>query len=398
MQGLRPAWKEAAWIFGLSRLVILLVSYISVVMLPFFSPGQSLVGMALNCSHQPGPCLLAWYHYDAVAYIRIAYQGYSSTPDVAFFPLFPMLVHAGGLLLGGIFPYSYYAASLLISNICFYLLLVLLYALLCQEFEPAIAHRALVCLAFYPYAMFFFAGYTESLFLLLCLAIFLLLRRGKAVDWWLAGLLGFLAALTRSTGIVLLLPLLVIYIQRFWLPRERGKHTWLQRVSALASLALIPAGLIAYMAYLGYTKGDFFLVSHVEATASWHRHLTLPGLAFEPAIGTLFTQSLFSQAFVQNLLDIGFTLIPLTVLVLGWRLVPLHYALFALAVALFSLSFPQMAEPLASQPRYMLMLFPIFAIFALWGKRPRFDLWFLALSLPLFVLNIILFITHHWVA
>ncbi len=136
----------------------------------------------------------------------------------------------------------------------------------------------------------------------------------------------------------------------------------------------------------------------MEATASWHRHLTLPGLAFGPAIGALFTQSLFSQAFVQNLLDISFTLLPLAVLTLGWRLIPLHYALFALGVALFSLSFPQMAEPLASQPRYMLMLFPIFAIFALWGKRTRFDLWFLALSLPLFVLNIILFITHHWVA
>jgi len=133
-----------------------------------------------------------WYHWDAVVYTSIAHQGYSFTPQVAFFPLWPLLVHCGGLLLGGVYPLSYYLAGLLLANICFFFTLVVLYCLLTEDFEPSLARRALFYLSFYPYALFFFVGYSESLFVFLCLAVFLLLRRGKALDWWYAGALGFL--------------------------------------------------------------------------------------------------------------------------------------------------------------------------------------------------------------
>ena len=395
MQSLRTAFKEAAWVFVPSRLVILFITYISVIMLP--QHGQAA---PLDCTHgiHPNPCLFGWFHWDAVAYVRIAHQGYSSTPDVAWFPLWPLLEHFAGLLLGGYFPFSYYLAGLLLANICFYFALVLFYYLLCEEFEPTLAKRALFYLAFYPYALFFFAGYTESLFLLLGLAIFLLLRRGRTLDWWLAGVLGFLAVLTRSSGIALVVPFLVIYIQRFWTASERKQHSWFQKLNALAPIALIPAGILAYMLYLGYTKGNPLIFVSEEATYNWHRHFAFIWNAFGPAIGALFTQPLLSASFLQNLLDISFTLIPLSALLLGWRRIPLHYSLFAAALAIFSLSFPQVAEPLASQPRYMMSMFPIFAIFALWGKRPGFDRWYIAFSLPLLAINSVLFISHYWVA
>src|SRR5262249_228901 len=102
-------------------------------------------------------------------------------------------------------------------NVCFYGALVLFYQLLYRDFGQTVAKYALIYLAFAPYGLFFFAGYTESLFLLLSLGVFFFLRRGRVLDWWLSGLCGLLAAVTRATGIVLLLALLVIFVQKFFI-------------------------------------------------------------------------------------------------------------------------------------------------------------------------------------
>ncbi len=393
MKTTRPAWKEAAWVFVLSRLVILLVSTLAIVFLP--QRGQIVT---INCFTHFHACLRAWYHLDSVAYVNIAHRGYTYLPDTAFFPFWPLLEHLGGLLLGGFFPDSYYFAGLLLSNIFFYFALVLLYRLVAEDFEESIARHALLYLAFSPYALFFFAGYTESLFLFLTLALFLVLRRGQPLDWWLAGLLGLLASATRSTGIVLALPFLVFYFQRFWMPRERASHSWWLRINALLPIALIPLGIIAYMIFLYITKGNPLLFASQEANFGWHRHLSLPWVGIFSDIGSLFRIHVASTIYLQNVLDLAFTLIPLTVLAIGWRQLPFHYTCFALGVTLFTLAFPQGAEPLASLPRYMLILFPVPVLLALWGKRERFHQVVLAFSLSLLALNIVLFILHYWVA
>ena len=393
MQDRRTAWKEAAWVFVLSRLAIVLISVLGIV----FFPQHGQIAPA-NCFASPGACLGAWYHYDAVAYVNIAHHGYTYVPDTAFFPFWPLLEHLGGLLLGGFFPNSYYFAGLLLSNICFYFALVLLYKLLAEDFEASIARRSLFFLAFYPYALFFFAGYTESLFLLLTLALFLVLRRGKAFDWWLAGLFGLLASATRSTGIILAIPFLVVYIQRFWTPAQRGSHSWGEKINALLPIALIPLGLVAYMILLYITKGNPLIFITQEASFGWHRNLSFPWVGIASAIGALFRGG-SDTGYLQNAVDLTFTLFPLAVIAIGWKRMPLHYALFALGVALFTLSFPKQVEPLASQPRYMLILFPVMAMLAVWSKRERFYQWALVfVSLSLFTINIVLFISHYWVA
>ncbi len=393
MQGSRIAWKEAAWIFGLSRLIILLISSIGIVTFP--QAGQTL---PIACTVSFDPCFQAWYHWDAIAYVNIAHHGYTYIPDTAFFPFWPLIEHFGGILLGNSFPNSFYFAGLIIANICFFCVLVLLYRFLAEDFEPDTARRALFYLAFSPYAIFLFLGYTESLFLLLSIGIFLLLRRGKPLDWWLAGSLGFLAMLTRSSGIILVIPYLVIYIQRFWITSERAQHSWREKLNAFAPLVLIPAGVLVYMIYLDHTTGNPLMFISQEGTFHWHRHLSFPWAGIVSAFSTVFATSSFDNVKIQNLLDLSFTLIPLITLFLGWKYIPLHYALFALSLLLFTLSFPQSAEPLASQPRYIMAIFPITAIFALWGKRPRFNQAVIALFLPLFAMNIILFISHRWVA
>src|SRR5262245_36746166 len=131
----RTAMKEAAWVFVLSRLTILLVSYIDVILLPQI--GKALPANCITPGHF-NPCFLVCYHWDAMAYVSVAYKGYAFTPEVAFFPLWPLLIHMGGLLLGGHIPVSDYVAALLLANICFYFALVLLYCLLCEDFEASL--------------------------------------------------------------------------------------------------------------------------------------------------------------------------------------------------------------------------------------------------------------------
>lgn len=394
MSSFKTALKEALAVFAFSRLTILILTYLSIGLFPQAGGGF------LNCTHgiHPNPCLFSWYHWDSQVYVRIAFQGYASAPDVVFYPLWPLLLHLGGLLAGGFFPVSYYLAGLLLSNICFYFALVLLYCLLNGEFEPSLAKRALFYLAFYPYALFFFAGYSESLFVLLCIAFFLFLQRGKPLDWWLAGGIGCLAALNRPIGILLCIPFLVVYVQRFWLTAERHQYRWFQQVNALAPIALISAGLLLYTIYLWYTRGNPFIIQTEEAI-TWNRHFAWVWTTYHRMLQILFTYPFLSLDFVKNLLDLTFTTLPIVALLISWKRLPLHYSLFALAAFLFTISYPLgTVNPISAQPRYIMSIFPFIVVFAIWGKWPHFDRLFLALGLPLFAFNCILFISHYWVA
>jgi hypothetical protein len=226
----------------------------------------------------------------------------------------------------------------------------------------------------------------------LCLAAFFFLQHER---YWLAGMSGFLAALTRSQGVLLAVPFVVVLIQRFW---SQGQHkNWRDILCSFLPLILIPLGVGAFMVYLWITKGDPLAFSTQEATF-WHRHLTFPVVSLVTAFQTFFRTEVL-DLHLLNALDIGSTLIPLAILVVGWRRLPLSYSLFALATLLFDLSYPEgVTEPLTAAPRYLMVIFPVFVLLGIWGKRPRLDRIMLALFLPLFAINILLFISHYWVS
>ena len=403
MQDRRIAWKEAARVFLLSRVILLIITMLiilSVELLQNQSAGIHALYLSMHYSHDPAGrniFLFSWYHWDALHFVSISGRGYADSANTAFFPLWPLLQHIAGLVLGGEYPDSYYIAGLLLSNLCFYVVLALLYQLIATDFDAYIARRALFYLSFAPYALFFFAGYTESLFLLLCIATFLVLRRGRARDWWFAGILGFLASLTRSSGVALAIPYLVLYIQRFWVPAERLQFSWREKLNALAPIVLIPAGGVAYIVYLYFAKGNPFIFSAAEKYY-WNRHFSPPWATFY-----LILRAFFSATSSINLwgkiVAFIFTLIPLLILGFGWRRIPLHYALFSLVLAALSLSFPlESNNPLWSQPRYLLMLFPVAVIPALWGENRRFHQGYLAISTGCFLIFAILFVCNMWVA
>ncbi len=396
----KDAHKEAGWIFLISRLILLVITYLGFSQFIQQSTQEGAFLAPRECAFNLKDCLLSWDFWDVGVFVDIAHGGYAHRPPnqdnlSAFFPLWPLFMH----ILGGIFSNSFiflFFTGFILTNVCFYFGLVLLYYLAHTQFGPTVARDTLFFLAMGPYALFFFIGYSESLFLLVSLAMFFFLYRGRCLDWWLAGLCGFLAALTRPTGIVLIIPFLVMLVQRFW-PYRTSLHThWRSLFNAALPLLLIPFGLFLYMLYLYIIMGDPLAFSHWEAV-TWGRHLTFPWMGIINDLNYLF---MLTQNFTYNLMDLLFTLIPLIALLIGWKYLPLHYNLFALATMLFSLSSPRddFPRPLSSSPRFMLVIFPVFIIFALWGQHPRIRSILMPLSVALFTINALLFLTHGWVA
>src|SRR6516225_5129191 len=142
----KSAWKEAAWIFALSRLAILFISLLGIIALPL--AGQPRTP---PCIAAPHTCLSSWWHWDAAVYVEIARSGYTIAHNTVFFPLWPLLIHSIGFAFGDSTT-IYYIVGMVLANLFFYLTLVLLYTLLSADYDGATARAALFYLAFSPYA------------------------------------------------------------------------------------------------------------------------------------------------------------------------------------------------------------------------------------------------------
>ena len=143
--------------------------------------------------------------WDSVWYLSIAERGYGHTAaNTAFFPLYPMAIRLFGHVTD-----SYLIAGILVSLVAFAIGLALLRRLALMDLDADAADLTVLLLAFCPMAYFFSAVYTESLYLALSVGCFLQARQGR---WALAGLLGGLAAASRNSGIMLLVPFVILYL------------------------------------------------------------------------------------------------------------------------------------------------------------------------------------------
>jgi Gpi18-like mannosyltransferase len=318
--------------------------------------------------------LSVWGRWDAVHYIDIATRGYLGT-DMAFFPLYPLLIKLVGAFAG-----NHLIAGLLISNASFFFGLLFLYRLIEREYDRSVARRAIFYVSIFPTAVFFSAVYTESLFFMLTVASFYYMRAGR---WWIAGAIGFLAALSRVEGVLLIVPFLME-----WFSAMRARTA--SPFGVLAA-GLIPLGLVTYMAYLWVLRADPLYFSHVQI--HWNRHLAFPWVSVINAFEKI-AHSTTALLIANQSLEIAFTLLMLGVLAFGWKsLRPSYIAYMALSILV-----PMSTSSLMSMPRFALVLFPMFVIFARWGERRWVNNLISAFSLPLLGLYTVLFANWYWVA
>ena len=326
--------------------------------------------------------LAVWGRWDAVHYIDIATHGYQGY-DMAFFPLYPLLIRIVGSLAG-----SHLIAGLLISNAAFFFGLLFLYKLLEHEYDRSVARRAIFYVSVFPTSVFFSAVYSESLFFMLTVASFYYMRSHR---WWLAGAIGFFAALTRVEGMLLLVPFLIEWSSQYWSVLQHAGAKRLRAVVDLVPASFIALGLAVYMAYLWVLRADPLYFSHVQI--HWNRHFAMPWVSVFNAFHKIAVAT-SSQTIANQWLEIAFTFLMIAVLVAGWRsLRPSYIAYMALSILA-----PMSTSSLMSMPRFALVLFPMFAILARWGERPWVNNLILAFSLPLMGLFTVLFADWYWVA
>jgi hypothetical protein len=449
MTAVRESWR-ALWT---SRLLVWAAGVAAVAALGFgphrnaFDPPGTTRGFGWLGDLLAAPAA----RWDSDWFLVIARFGYR--PDLApftsartaYFPLYPLGMRAISLLGAPLV-----LAGVLLSLLAFALALYGIHRLTTLELARGgrlatrartgeVARLAVIVTAFSPMAFFFSAVYSESLYLALSVGLFWSARNGR---WMWVGILGALAGATRSTGLMLALPALVIYLYG---PREdrpadrrapapslgrgRARSRAGSRARLLAHalrpryrlrrdllwLALLPAGVLIYGAWLALSGGDALGPFHAEN--AWNRQLVGPfaGLwhgvtaAFDGARQLLSFQSRHVYfrlaggspyvAAEHNLIELAFLLAAVPAVVGVLRRLPLAYGLYVIAAIALPLSYPVTPEPLMSMPRYLVVLFPLGIWLAAWlSERPRLQRPALALSIVAMIVFLAQFSTWHWVA
>jgi hypothetical protein len=269
--------------------------------------------------------------------LDIATRGYSAEPvppsgeaNYAFFPLYPLLMRSVAWLLGDLF-----VAGLVVSNVALIVASVLLYRLVETEAGRGAAEQAVKYLFLMPTGFVFSGVLTESLFLALSVAAF---RAAQVGVWWAAGVAGGLAALTRPTGVLLVLPLGWLYFSR-----AENRRQWPRGVAALAS---VPAGLGVFMLFNWHLAGDPLAFAHIQK--AWMKSLSNPVEVLLRGMGADLPQLRVGAYFGVAVLVLSFGLA---------RAMGFPYFLVSITGVLIPLLGGQMA--LFSIPRYALGAWPL---------------------------------------
>jgi Mannosyltransferase (PIG-V) len=342
--------------------------------------------------------------WDSVWYMAIASGGYGDGAREAFFPLYPLLVKVAGAPL-----HSTLVGGALLSAALLGVALVLLQRLVALDYERAVARNAVLVTALFPMSFFFSAVYSESLFLALSIGAVYAARRER---WAWAGALGALGATTRSAGVLLLVPLAMIYLWDTGRPSLRTRRPL--RADALW-LALVPLGLASYCGFLALGGHDALAPFHAQEV--WFRSFAGPfvgawdGLvagvqgarqllsgAREPVYFTAAGGDSFLVARhnIELLVWLGLALVAVGGVL---RRLPAAYGAYVVAALALPLSYPVGPQPLMSLPRFVAVLFPLAIWLALWmtGRVLRERLVVAGFAAALAVYTGI-FATWHWVA
>ncbi len=331
-----------------------------------------------------------WLRWDVEHFIFIAQHGYDSTMRVAFFPLYPLLIR---IVMLGI--HNALVAAMLVSNIALLVVFTVLYSIVQEEFNEEHAQRAVLYLALFPTAFFLQAAYNESLFLCFSLLCFYQLRHS---NWELAGLFGCLASLTRSAGVLLLLPFCYEYMVR------RNFQWKAIRFNVLGG-ALIPLGTALYAAYCAFRFHDPLAFSHAQS--NWNRSLQAPWDGIIISVKSIVTSAgPLSFQSLRNLTDLLPVLFITTLIILSfvgpWRLGYRRwsYSLYAVLQLTLFLIFPNGGTglyPLESTSRFMLEVSPAFFILARLGTYRMIHLNYVFVSGAVLFFLLTQFLTGHWV-
>jgi hypothetical protein len=354
------------------------------------APGGAPVGQWLQ-----RVLVMPWVRYDVRWYQQIVDDGYRpGAGSAAFHPLYPLLAKLIVPLVAG----NTYLALLLLSTIAGAALCVVFARYVEDIHGEQFARPASWLLLLGPLGFILLIPYNEGLFLVLSVASLWATARER---WWIAGLFGALAALTRQQGLALALPLawgLLVAL------RERRARIW-----DAGALLLVLGGYALFVIYRAIALGDLAMLAQARDPADFLRGL-LVSRSSEIVLGgqrlawpweSLFDQVrlIFSTPDSYDLvIDLVLGWAGVLVIAVGWRRMPMHERLYSLAIIVLTLCYYNgYRSPSLSLPRHMLLAFPLFVVLARWagsGRRLRLLVELLA------CINVFLagaYVRHGWI-
>lgn len=206
-------------------------------------------------------------HWDADWYLRAAdgYQkavpkgtGNAAQSDLAFFPLYPLLIRGLSEATG----LSPVISGLLIATVAGALASVAIFLLARRVADEKVANRTVALFAFFPGAYALSTVYPEGLFVMLCAGCLLALIEQR---WLLAGLLAAAGTATRPNGLILAV---CCAMAAFGAIKRRRDFR------ALVAPALAPLGALAFFVYLAVHTGDRLAWFHAQS-AGWGQEIDL---------------------------------------------------------------------------------------------------------------------------
>ena len=288
-----------------------------------------------------------WAVWDSGYYIDIAKNGYSeklstnketlNQANYAFFPLYPLLLRFGYNMI-----HNEVLFGVIISNISLLFASIFLFYLVKLDFDEDTAQYSLLFLYAFPTAFILTSVYTEALFLCLSLAS---IYCGRNSNFLLAGIFGFFCALTRNLGLLLIAPLFLFAIE--------NKTDFWRKTSQYIQILFIPLGTLLYSLYVNSITGNF--LSFLSIQEAWGRKLGSPITYILEGVRSNLYKDSFTSIFV---------ILAIPILLLIYKYLKTPYFLYS--VALF---FTPLFTGIASMPRYMLVIFPIYICLALLAKK-----------------------------
>jgi len=342
-----------------SRKPLLLWSCLRVVSIP--------VALIAFFSHPGAPSINSWrrllapfYAWDAFYYVAIVRDGYQAgKPTANFHPLYPWLSAVVNIVVR-----EPLLSLLLVASVAGLFLTIAFYRLAMLDCDEQQSWHATALLLLFPASIALLVPYTESLFLLLSVVCLLAARQKR---FWLAGLAGGLAALTRQQGIFLVIPLA-------WEAWESWDQGWPNIVKRVFAIALVPAGYAAWILYRAFSINDVtpdfssvqkFIYSVMLSPTTYEildqQQFLPPWVALWRAAKVLSRSGTYPAAYIDAVMAAVF----IGMFILGWRHLRMSYRIYSIIIILVSLSFfTGPVNPYISLPRHLLLAFPVFIGYA----------------------------------
>ena len=233
-----------------------------------------------------------------------------------------------------------------------------MYKLVCLDYGRSTAKIAVLLLSLFPFGFFHGAVMSESVFLLTSL---MTLYYGRKNQWFLAGLCGFFAALSRSLGVFLVFPLFIHLIEdNQLLGHLKNKKVWIKTIKEGAWLLLLPLAVLIYL-YINYNiSGNPFYFLAIEKTF-WHQY-SQPFFKTVTTFWDVITQGHYTTSLLLASFLPGFILMVCSYVILLWGATR-HKTMYIVWFAVCLIVNSTMSWPL-SFCRYMSTVVPLYIILA----------------------------------